>query len=118
MKTIAEATIGVQSKNAKGELVRFRVAERGKESFQVSGEHAVTLSDLEDGHPSEMRYELRITHPSALGDAPDEVFRFLDEDSARKAFERYVTVLAKQNLHEPKKLLGAPTVPGRIALDT
>jgi hypothetical protein len=62
----------------------------------------VELHDLGEKDPTGMRWEVRIVHPERSPatttaieaiQAP-EVFRFLDEESARAAFELYVGVLS------------------------
>lgn len=116
MTIVAKATIPIQSEieTSPGQRAkrRARVAWIGDKPISLSGDHEVTLTELPEGHDSDMAYEVRITHPG-LREAP-EVFRYLSEKDARAHFELFVTTLARQNLHEPGALL-APTVAGRIA---
>jgi hypothetical protein len=92
-----------------------RTLTQGKNKFRVSGSTVVVLSELPQGHDSELAFEVRIIHPSGTGG--DEVNRFAaeNEEGARLHFETYVKTLAKQSGHDPTPLLSPLTVPGRLA---
>lgn len=104
--------------------IPFREERRGGKDADTKilcvGERSICLEELPEGHPSGMRYEVRICHCAGarneserrsmeIEHGGDEVNRFLDEETALKWFEVYARALGHKG-----PALAPPTHEGRV----